>query len=154
MAQRKQWTAHGLSGHPLYTRWQDMVRRCSNPNDKRFPWYGAKGIKVCSEWLEDPVAFIEWCLQEGWVPGKEIDKDIKIPGSKVYSPQTCSIVDHRQNMLPVVGRQSGRRTAKLKLSLKDVADILSKKDSGVTSKVLATTYGVSVSTINRLYRQI
>jgi uncharacterized protein YodC (DUF2158 family) len=32
--------------------WRDLIRRCSNPKDKAFPNYGARGIKVCDRWLQ------------------------------------------------------------------------------------------------------
>ena len=30
----------------LYARWAAMIQRCENPNDKHFPDYGGRGIKV------------------------------------------------------------------------------------------------------------
>lgn len=141
-----------MSKHPLYTVWQDMIRRCYNPSDQRYSWYGAIGITVCTEWKDDPVAFIEWCLLNGWVKGMEIDKDTRVPGNKIYSPQTYSIVTHRENMIAVVGRASGRKTSKLKLSVNDVKEIIQRKDAGEKTRILAEEYEVSIGTINRAYR--
>ena len=149
----KQRENHGLSNHPLYKKWQDMKDRCYNPNSQRFPWYGAKGITVCQEWLESPAAFISWCQNQGWQPGMEIDKDLKVPGCTVYSPTTCSVVSHRQNMLPVVGRESGRKTQKLKLSVTEVENILQRKSAGEKTRLLAEEFDVSVTLINTLYRE-
>ena len=150
--QRKQRVEHGMSRHPLYKIWQDMIQRCHVPTCQRYPWYGAKGVSVCQQWRENPVAFIEWCLTKGWQPGMEIDKDLKVPGSMIYSPNTCSIVTHRQNMIAVVGRSSGRKTNKLKLSVSDVTDIIQRKDNGEKTRLLAEEYQVHISTINRAYR--
>lgn len=83
----------------------------------------------------------------------EIDKDLKIPGNKIYSPSTCLIVTHRQNMIAVVGRASGRKTSKLKLSVSDVVDIVQRKDAGEKTRVLAEEYDVDICTINRAYRK-
>lgn len=149
---RKQRVEHGMSKHPLYTRWQDMVRRCYSPKDTRYPWYGAKGVTVCNEWKNDPVAFIEWGLANGWSPGMDLDKDTKIPGNTVYSPNTCKFVSHRDNMIAVVGRKSGRSTCKLKLSEQQVAEIIERKDRGELSRLLAIEFSVDHATINRLYR--
>jgi hypothetical protein len=43
---------------PGYNSWRGMRERCSNPNHISFPWYGAKGVKVCSRWQESFDAFI------------------------------------------------------------------------------------------------
>jgi hypothetical protein len=50
---------HGLSKHPLYGTWAQMVTRCTNPAYSRFADYGGRGIRVCDEWL-DVTAFIAW----------------------------------------------------------------------------------------------
>lgn len=149
---RKQRVEHGMSKHPLYSRWQDMVRRCHVPSDSRYPWYGAKGVTVCNEWREDPVAYINWCLAQGWKPGMQVDKDIKVPGSKLYSPDTCLVVTRRANMIAVVGRSSGRITCKLKITTAQADEIIRRKQSGEKTRYLASEYGVSISTINRIYR--
>jgi len=36
-----------------YNIWRKMKSRCLNPADKKYPIYGAKGVTVCPEWLED-----------------------------------------------------------------------------------------------------
>ena len=33
-----------------YRLWQSMNRRCENPNEKAYPNYGGRGIKVCDRW--------------------------------------------------------------------------------------------------------
>ena len=41
---------HGLSGLPIYARWQGMHRRCNNPADPHYDRYGGRGIQVCQRW--------------------------------------------------------------------------------------------------------
>ncbi|RUR69042.1 hypothetical protein EJP67_18450 [Variovorax guangxiensis] len=48
---------HGQSKTAVYHVWQGMKRRCGNPADKNYHRYGARGIKVCAEWLDDFEAF-------------------------------------------------------------------------------------------------
>ena len=45
---------------------------------------------VCSEWLY-ATAFKKWMEQQDW-HGKCLDKDIVVPGNKLYSPETCAFV--------------------------------------------------------------
>src|SRR4051812_20672767 len=43
---------HGQKGTRLYGIWNGMKTRCTNPNDKAFPKYGGRGIKICEEWMD------------------------------------------------------------------------------------------------------
>ena len=45
-------STHGLSGTALFIKWSGMIRRCTNPRDKRYGRYGGRGITVCKEWLD------------------------------------------------------------------------------------------------------
>jgi hypothetical protein len=49
---------HGLSGLPEHAAWNSMLDRCRNPNNKSFPNYGARGIRVCERWQHDFGRFI------------------------------------------------------------------------------------------------
>ena len=35
---------------PEYGVWRNMRRRCNNPRDEHYKWWGARGIKVCERW--------------------------------------------------------------------------------------------------------
>lgn len=50
---------HGLSGRPEFIIWAAMKSRCYNPNNKRYPRYGARGIVVCDRWLHSFPNFLE-----------------------------------------------------------------------------------------------
>jgi hypothetical protein len=43
---------HGLSDHPLYYTYQDMIRRCYDIRRKDYKHYGGRGIKVCKRWRD------------------------------------------------------------------------------------------------------
>lgn len=43
-----------------YRAWQGMIRRCTNPSNAKFPDYGGRGIRVCSEWLHSFDSFIHY----------------------------------------------------------------------------------------------
>jgi len=92
---------HGLSGHPLYSIWNGIKARCYYEKSNRYHLYGEKGVVMCDEWLKHPEKFIQWALDNGWKKGLQIDKDIipkklGIP-AKLYSPEMCSIVTHKEN---------------------------------------------------------
>ena len=60
-------TTHGLTNTRLYNTWDTMKARCYRQNNKCFPMYGGAGIKVCDEWINNPKAFIDYCMTlEGW----------------------------------------------------------------------------------------
>ena len=72
-----------------YAAWRDMLTRCySKKLLESYPTY--IGTSVCSEWLS-ATAFKKWMDQQDW-SGKCLDKDIIVPGNKLYSPDTCAFV--------------------------------------------------------------
>ena len=78
-----------------YEVWENMLSRCYS---KKFlesrPSYN--GTSVCSEWLS-ATAFKKWMEQQDW-RGKCLDKDIVVPRSKLYSPETCAFVLNATNL--------------------------------------------------------
>ncbi len=84
---------HGDAGTPLYTCWQNMKARCSNPNLKVYRWYGAKGVKVCDEWLSYPV-FKEWALSHGYQDTLTIER---IDPNGNYEPSNCEWITQSEN---------------------------------------------------------
>ena len=72
-----------------YTVWDSMLKRCcSKKYLESYPTY--IGTSVCNEWLYAS-EFKKWMEQQDW-HGKSLDKDIVVPGSKLYSPDTCAFV--------------------------------------------------------------
>lgn len=84
---------HGQKGTRLYRVWCAMKERCNNPHNKRFPHYGAKGIKVCTEWAVSFETFRNWALQNGYTEGLTIDR-IDCEGN--YEPMNCRWVTTAQ----------------------------------------------------------
>lgn len=79
-------TKHGKSRTALYNVWCGMKGRCYTKSNTCYKRYGAKGITVCDEWLNDPQAFMEWAIATGYKKGLSIDR---IDGTKGYSPDNC-----------------------------------------------------------------
>lgn len=79
---------------PYYKLWTSMLQRCySSALHLRYPTY--VGCSVTPEW-HHLSAFMEWVQQQGW-QGKELDKDLLMPGNKVYGPDTCVFVSGQVN---------------------------------------------------------
>jgi hypothetical protein len=38
--------------------WEDMIRRCTEPNRHNYKWYGGRGITVCDRWLNSFADFL------------------------------------------------------------------------------------------------
>jgi len=80
--------------YAVFSKWKNMLVRCYEKSyQAKKPTY--IGCSVCSEWLTFS-NFKNWISDKDWV-GKEIDKDILIPGNKVYSPQSCMLVSKMVN---------------------------------------------------------
>lgn len=87
--------AHGESRTPLYRQWVAMKRRCESPAAHNYRWYGGKGIRVCSEWRNDFLAFKAWADANGYVRGLELDRK---DAGKDYCPENCQYVTKAQNL--------------------------------------------------------
>lgn len=71
-----------------------MKKRCYNPNDRAYRWYGAKGVRICDEWINNPISFEEWALSNGYQDGSTIDR---INPEKDYCPENCRWVSLEDN---------------------------------------------------------
>lgn len=85
----KNMMKHGLCGTKLYNVWQTMEQRCYNPRDRHYHWYGAKGVKVCNQWLNDSTAFGNWCNTNSYEEGLTIDR---IDSCRNYCPENCRFI--------------------------------------------------------------
>jgi len=89
------WHYKGALDDPvLHKKWSEMKSRCNNPNNKSFGDYGARGIKVCSEWDNDFLAFKKWAINNGYSKELQIDR---IDNDKGYCPENCRFVSRIEN---------------------------------------------------------
>lgn len=92
---------------PIYARWRSMFNRCKGkPRPTRA--YDNCEIDEKFKYLSD---FIAWSKTEGFSPENSklahLDKDIKIRGNKLYSPDTCVFVPRTINSIIVdLGKQN------------------------------------------------
>lgn len=93
---------HGNAGSRLYRVWGGMKKRCYNPNDSAYQYYGARGISICDDWLNDFSQFREWAMANGYDETAKhgectIDR-IDVDGN--YEPGNCrwvSIAEQNRN---------------------------------------------------------
>ena len=80
---------HGYRSERVYSVYTNMKSRCYNENSKSFKDYGAKGVVVCDEWVDNPQEFIEWAISNGYNNTLTIDR-INPYGN--YEPSNCRFV--------------------------------------------------------------
>lgn len=90
-----------------YKLWADMIRRCYSKKSALFYLYGARDVKVCDRWLE----FKNFLLDlpsvagyEAWIldSGVHLDKDLLVPGNKVYGPGLVQFISASKNTAGLV----------------------------------------------------
>ncbi len=110
----------------------DMKLRCYNPNNKAYRWYGAKGIKVCDEWILEPSKFEEWAIKSGYADGLTIDR---IDSNGDYEPDNCRWLTQEDN-----SRRAGR------------VNWITVGNETLTGKQWATKLGCGINRVNKLIR--
>ena len=67
-AASRQNTTHGLSKSSLFKKYVAMRNRCERPSCNAYKNYGARGIKICDEWLgaDGFLHFYHWAMESGY----------------------------------------------------------------------------------------
>lgn len=77
----------------LYSRYQNMIKRCHDPSSLSWPDYGGRGITVCERWLSGFEFFLE-DMGEPPTPQHQLDRR---DNNAEYSPQNCRWVTASEN---------------------------------------------------------
>lgn len=85
---------HGIQNRRIANIFRGMKERCYNPQNKNYHWYGAKGIRICDEWLLQPWRFEEWAMKNGYAENLTIDRE---NGDNDYTPDNCTWVTREEN---------------------------------------------------------
>lgn len=73
----------------IYQSYRNMISRCHYKKDKKYIYYGGKGITVCDEWKSKKMGFIsfyKWAMSNGYNDELTLDR---IDNDKGYSPDNC-----------------------------------------------------------------
>ncbi|WDS61877.1 hypothetical protein YP6_00071 [Escherichia phage YP-6] len=102
---------------PHYATWKALFQRCYGDNSKYHT-----GCEVVEDWWLFS-EFWKWMDTQEWKRDSKkftLDKDLKIPGNRIYSPETCMFVPPQINTLFGI-RQAARGDLPLGVTLrKDV----------------------------------
>lgn len=88
---KMEWTC------PYYQDWSKMIQRCF---DKKYldkhPSY--IGVQVCQDWryLSNFISWVDSQPNTEW-ENCDLDKDLVLKGSRLYSPETCVYLDQSLN---------------------------------------------------------
>ena len=86
---------HGGSKTRLYRIWKQMRIRCNCHTNPTYRHYGARGIRICSEW-SDFSAFRDWAVRNGYNDSLTIErKDF----NGDYAPDNCEWIPREKQSL-------------------------------------------------------
>jgi len=98
---RKAVTTHGMSKSPEHNAWRAMIGRCHTPTNKRWSYYGGRGIVVCEAWRNDFMAFYKH-IGDRPSDKHSIDRiDVNgnyEPGNVRWATQKCQSRNRRSNV--------------------------------------------------------
>ncbi|MDB5405210.1 MAG: hypothetical protein JWL84_122 [Rhodospirillales bacterium] len=86
-----------------------MRQRCYQPSHPSYPYYGAKGIRLCHDWLVYE-NFRDWALANGYREGLTVDR---LDSACNYEPGNCEWVTLAVN----IGRRNTQHAASQRKAL-------------------------------------
>ncbi len=130
-----------------WNSWHGMNRRCYrlNTTDRHWKMYAGKGIQVCLRWHHGTEgAFQNFLSDMGERPdGTSIDR---INGNGHYMPSNCRWATMEQQISNRY-EQRGKERPNAKVTEKDVQEMRSLLQSGLSQRTVCEAYGISQTNI-------
>ena len=83
-------TTHGKAYSVEYSTWCNLYRRCHNPKDREYHYYGGRGIRVCDRWREpNGQGFLNFLSDMGERPAENLSIDRYPDKDGNYEPGNC-----------------------------------------------------------------
>lgn len=76
---------------PIYSAWKSMLCRCYGATIPKY----YEECTVVKEWHLFS-NFLSWAETQDYI-GNQLDKDFRVPGNKVYGPDTCVFIPNKLN---------------------------------------------------------
>lgn len=95
---RERATIHGMSNHPLFQIWYDMLRRCYDTKRKDFVHYGGRGISVCENWKDKEIGMKKFVedMYDSYKENLELDR-IDVNGG--YCKENCKWATRQEQVI-------------------------------------------------------
>lgn len=82
---------HGGTRTRLYYAWQNMRKRCGDPQNSKYRYYGGRGISISREW-DGFAAFQDWAISNGYSDTLTLER-VDVNGN--YTPANCTWITKR-----------------------------------------------------------
>lgn len=80
----------------VLTTLNGMISRCYSVGKRDYKWYGAKGIRICDEWLNSDTAFSDWYTLHA--KGRNDLTIDRINPDGDYCPENCRLIPFSENV--------------------------------------------------------
>ena len=138
-------TTHGYAARDAagrqsrtYRSYQNMIRRCADPDNKDYAQYGGAGIAVCDRWLG---SFENFLADVGERPhGMTVDR---IDGTRGYEPG---------NVRWATPAQQAQNRRSTRLSFEIVQEVRGRVEHGESQRSVASRLGIDFRHVNAIVK--